>query len=165
LWVPSRPDNLFHKKSPGRLCCLDAVHAASGCHLLDEASVLEHKNRRNPHSIDTDTNNIIGALEEKGLSSCYSLVRARIYSEREFITQTSGTYVVKVQFTREGESCRHFITIDCWRGLVFDNAEDKVVRLNKNIRKELQFTNINKVWKAMVKLDRKILDGQAYIGM
>jgi hypothetical protein len=94
------------------------------------------------------------ALHLAKLPFCFTRRRA-IASWAALLKQTGGIYVALLSFLRpDNKVDKHYVGVDCWRGLIFDNCEKTPIpfagRSSKELMKRIECAALERVWQCMV---------------
>jgi hypothetical protein len=161
-FMPHRTNELFLRTTDGRHCALDAGHSAMGAEWLRPTNVKRAKSDRN------------GLVRAPGRDCCIADVYSAIRDERaphrfdrrknidswaNLISLTEGIFVALLSFNdSDGKTDKHFVTVDCWRRLILDNAEAQPIpfagRTAKQLKRRIQCAALERTWQCMVQSSR-----------
>jgi hypothetical protein len=143
-YVLYRQNEIKMPKPEGRSCVFDAFCAATGA-TLSRARV---KRLRTGKEADPVPENCMATLKPNP----FRLVNKQC-TWRDLIEKyKEGIYIVRFSFidyvTEKVD--KHFIAVDCWRGLIMDDGEARPIpflgRTGKKMMKRLQGASMERVW-------------------
>jgi len=143
-YVLYRQNEIKMPKPEGRSCCFDAFCAATGA-TLSRARVKKHRAGK---ETDMVPENCMATLKPNP----FRLIK-KVCTWRHLIEECKeGIYIVRFSFidyiTEKVD--KHFIAVDCWRGLIMDDGEARPIpflgRTGKKMMKRLHGASLERVW-------------------
>jgi hypothetical protein len=160
-FIPYRTNAVVNQYSDGRMCCMDACHAAAGEVFLRAVNVKIARTRRvlDP-TLDCAVADVMDAIKAEGHPLRFE-GRPTLRWPQLTCELKGGLFVCRLNFIDgdTGKVDKHFVAVDCWRQIIMDNAETRPVpfasRSGKQLMQRIECAALEKVWQLMVQATRR----------
>jgi hypothetical protein len=159
-----RTNAIFHTYPPtkGRFCIMDAFNAGIGGDVISADALQRTRDTAKSKTHDFTTHDVVQIL--KAQQSPYTLSRDKTCQKwADVIAKTEGIRLCRVTFTdeRTRKTDVHYLTVDSWRKVIFDNAISIPIpfldRTSHDLLRRLQFRQLTASWTCGVYRDRRVI--------
>ena len=129
--IPHRTASFSGTRKPGENCALDSLNFCLGDASLIKAPDLTETSKKLYGEKEMPSFEIINhTLEHKRLP--FALRKAKLgqgqIALHSLLNKTEGIFLLRCQVKSNGKLVGHFLGVDCWRRIIYDNDADETMR-------------------------------------